>query len=297
MRSKVTLFALCLTIAASSAIPAAWSANPEVLARRQMLESILSHGHDDSHIQCELGDCEMELGNYESAADHYQRALMLAPEHHMRLKAKAALDRLKGMGIRPSFIATRVPSTVAAPQPPQPPKPKGPLAPQQSALAAKIQADCDQAIKSKEAYFNRAIEDVERRLKEDMRNVPKKYVDFRHSADNPTYESDIADLQHAANERILKLRYQMEQSRTNILAETKRKLENINATTQHLEQDLKSTTGAVALTKKGTSLHVRNYMSFPDLSESNQYAPPVVPLRATPNRWTPKPAAKANGQK
>ena len=153
--------------------------------------------------------------------------------------------------------------------------------------------DADQAIQQQQALLERTRANIDSKLQHDISLIPKFVYFGQHKIDNRDYQAQISSLRKAAENEHSQALLRYENSVKIIAGEVKRKLEGLGFTANHLNQQTKSTRGNVGLVPAGSSMYVRNYVVFPDSSESDFYRSPEVPLKASPaKKLVPKQTPK-----
>jgi hypothetical protein len=160
------------------------------------------------------------------------------------------------------------------------PNPTTRLEKQQEEIGGRILKEANDRMTAKEKTIKQCIADVDKRTEQDVRAVPRQVYIGSKSMPNPNYDAEVDEIRRQGSEKQRKLRWDLERSKQDILRAAQRKIDDLKRTARHLDEQTKSQQGAVGLVQKGTTMHVRNYVHFPDQSESDLYAPPVAPLKA-----------------
>jgi len=150
-------------------------------------------------------------------------------------------------------------------------------------LAYRIKSDADVEISHRVAERDSDMNRIESELNHTITSTPK-YITNRNGPDFPNPDYDII-VQQARDEASVKMRAaerRFEESLTVIKRGEMERLNAINVLPSQFNNQLNTTSGSIGLVKQGTGVYVRNYMTFPNRSESDLYARPVTPLNAPP---------------
>lgn len=243
----------------------------QVAQAQKDLEQWVSQYPLDRLARYYLAHCLLSQGQTKEAAQNYTACCTWPKPDYISIAAKQALDLIaaKSQGASAGLSsATQVNNDA--------------IEKQESVLVARIKDEEKRSISEKQELLELQIENSKARLKGQIASLTRYIWIDGKKMEHPDYAPSVSSLNEQAYADQMRMTEAFNFAEANIRQAADKKIADLEQTARGMKKQMRSTHGAIGLIPDGTDLNVRNYMNFPDASESDYYRRPTVPLRAGP---------------
>ena len=249
-----------------------------------------------------MGNCLLKLGHVEAALTCFRRSVKIGTDTECTIHSMRALEiwvpYLESQNAANKDMGNQANTNIKTASNTAPIKakadffgnePESKVALQVNERRARVLTEKDQALKSAKSNFDKEVLELERKLTQDKKDVPKYiYLDNNRRVANPDYDSTIEALkQEFTNKKMdSQAHYQRRVEELNI------HFDGLIANEEAMFSNFKSQMRGAQfannkLTPVNSGLYVRNYINLSGSDEDEVAPPPLVELTAKAKSLAP----------
>lgn len=252
-----------------------------------------------------MGNCLLKLGHIQAALTCFRRSVKIGTDTECTIHSMRALEIWV-----PYLESQNKDANLAAPElksagTPVPKsdffgnEPESKVAQQANERRGRVLADKEQALRSAKGDFDKEVQDLERKLAQDKKDVPKYiYLDNNRRVSNPDYDSTIEALKQEFYNKKMDSQAHYQRKVEELSIHFDGLIANEDAMFSNFKSQMRGHQSANnKLTPVNSGLYVRNYINLSGADEDEEAPPPLVELTARAKSLTPQPVRNKKGSK